>query len=125
MNVSLVGSGVSVQVVGPVAHLVIHTDCDLETWSSLVRVQFSRWVALLNTRRRQHRHRPFNVQIQDLQGRAVEEVVDASSLIDLPLAPGTYHVKAQMGRIQRSFTLTLQKDVRFDLFLYRAAASDP
>ena len=105
----------------PTAHLVIHTECDLETWQSLVRANLSRWTALLNTRRHQEGHRPFNVQIRDLQGQPVEELVDAQSLIDVPLQPGTYHVTAQMGAIQRSFTLTLQKDVRFDLFLYRAS----
>ena len=61
----------------PTAHLVIHTECDLETWQSLVRANLSRWTALLNTRRHQEGHRPFNVQIRDLQGQPVEELVDA------------------------------------------------
>ena len=103
------------------AHLVIHADCGLATWRTHMRTTFWRFAVLLNTKNRSSKHRPFNVKIQDLHGQTIEEVNNAKSLIDLPLLPGTYHVKAQIGRIQRSFTLTLKKDMRFDLFLYRDA----
>lgn len=103
------------------AHLVIHADGDLATWRTQMRTNFWRLAVLLNTKNRSSRHRPFNVQIQDLHGLMIEEVNNAKSLIDLQLLPGTYHVKAQIGRIQRCFTLSLKKDARFDLFLYRDA----
>jgi hypothetical protein len=103
------------------AHLVIHADSDLTSWRTHMQTTFWRIAVLLNTKNRSDAHRPFNVQIQDLQGQTIEEVYNAKSLIDLPLQPGTYHVKTQTGRIQRCFTLTLKKDARFDLFLYRGA----
>jgi hypothetical protein len=82
------------------AHLVIHADSDLTSWRTHMQTTFWRIAVLLNTKNRSDAHQPF---------------------IDLPLQPGTYHVKTQTGRIQRCFTLTLKKDARFDLFLYRGA----
>lgn len=63
-----------------------------------------------------------HVSVEDLQGQQVLELQPVQSPMDVVLAPGTYHVNAQIGALQRNFTVTLQQDMRFELFLHRAAA---
>lgn len=67
----------------------------------------------------------YRVCIEDLQGHQLLDLHPTDSPLDVALAPGTYHVNAHIGGLQRSFTVTLQQDMRFELFLHRAAACGP
>ena len=64
---------------------------------------------------------PLDIRIDDLQGRRLLTIQDPGPLIDVPLPPGTYHVTARLGPVQRSYTLALDPDAAFDLHLRLAA----
>lgn len=102
------------------AHLLIHTRDEsiapLEQW-------LTRCTALWTGRAEPSDS--CHIRVEDLQGQQVLELEPVQSPMDVVLAPGTYHVNAQIGATQRNFTVTLQQDMRFELFLHRAAACSP
>jgi hypothetical protein len=94
-----------------VAHLLIHTR---ETQPLLLARYTALWPGRAET--------AVHVWVEDLQGQQILELQPVHSPMDVVLAPGTYHVNAHIGEQQRNFTVTLQQDVRFELFLHRATA---
>ncbi|MEO8652749.1 MAG: hypothetical protein ABI409_01360 [Ramlibacter sp.] len=66
---------------------------------------------------------PIHVVVEDMGGNRVLALDDATPLIDLPLPPGTYQVTARHGNLRRGYTLTLECNTSFDLYLSPAEAS--
>jgi hypothetical protein len=60
---------------------------------------------------------PLELQVDDLQGHRVLEIEDAGPLTDIPLPAGTYQVSVHLGRVRRSYTMTLEEGASFDLHL--------
>ena len=65
---------------------------------------------------------PIQVFVEDMGGNRVLSLDDATPLIDLPLPPGTYQVTARHGNVRRGYTLTLERNTSFDLYLSPADA---
>ena len=77
---------------------------------------------------------PLLVRIDDLQGRRwlereiehdIEHDIEHESgrpLIDVPLPAGTYHVSVQRGGRRWRYTVTLEQDTAFELFVHEAGA---
>lgn len=66
---------------------------------------------------------PVQIDVEHIGGRRVLSLDAAAPLIDLDLPPGTYQVTARHGNIRRGYTLTLERDTSFDLYLSLANAS--
>lgn len=98
-----------------VAHLLIHTRDEPAALEQLL-TRYQTWWPARDAEGGVH------VRVADLQGQQVLELQPVHSPMDVVLAPGTYHVNAHIGSLQRSFTVTLQQDMRFELFLHRATA---
>jgi hypothetical protein len=70
----------------------------------------------------QHNERaPLNLKIEDLQGCVWFDQDNVGTLVDVSLPAGTYHVTAELGRLRRGYTLTLEQGAEFDLYLRFAA----
>ncbi len=64
------------------------------------------------------RHRgPLSLQIDDVHGCRMLAVENAGPVTEVPLQAGTYHVIACRGRIRRRYTMTLEPETSFDLYL--------
>lgn len=103
----------------PGARLFIHSDettdvagSRLMSWLERMHVLPAPWT----------RVEPLSLSVEDSRGRTVFAIADAGALVELPLAPGTYHVTAHRGRSRRGYTLTLESGMSFDLHLSRANA---
>lgn len=66
---------------------------------------------------------PIQVFVEDMGGNRVLSLEDAAPLIDLPLPQGTYQVTARHGNVRRGYTLTLERNTCFDLYVSLADAS--
>ena len=102
------------------ARLLIHTT------GEAMRSLRSRWVLGLRALHQRLRHwgmgAPIRLWVDDMSGRRVLELEDAGPVVDLPLEPGTYQVTVHRGALCRSYTLTLQGNTCFDLYLSLADA---
>ena len=61
--------------------------------------------------------------IDDMQGHRLLAVQGASPVIDVPLVAGTYQITAQLGTVERSYSVALAQGASFDLYLSLAPAS--
>ena len=103
-----------------VAHLLIHTrDVQSAPLEQLLQRCTALWPGRVEA------NGGCRICVEDLQGQQVLDLQPVHSPMDVVLAPGTYHVNAQIGALHRNFTVTLQQDMRFELFLHRAAACKP
>ena len=102
------------------ARLLIHTT------GEAMRSLRSRGALGLRALRQRLRHwgqgAPIRLWVDDMSGRRVLELEDAGPVVDLPLEPGTYQVTVRRGALCRSYTLTLQGNTCFDLYLSLADA---
>ena len=62
---------------------------------------------------------PTRVRIDDLQGRQFYASDDDTSLIDVDLPAGTYHVTVHVGALQRRYTVALDQGATFNMQLPR------
>ncbi len=53
----------------------------------------------------------------------MHSVDDAGPFVDIPLPAGTYHVTAELGKVRRSYTMTLEPGASFNLRLRFTADS--
>ena len=67
---------------------------------------------------------PLSLALADGHGRTVLSLPDASPVLGVALAPGTYHLTATRGQTRRGYTVSLPAGTRFELHL-QFAASDP
>lgn len=65
-----------------------------------------------------------SLMLADGHGRTVLSLPDASPVLGVALAPGTYHLTATRGQTRRGYTVSLPAGARFELHL-RFAASEP
>lgn len=65
-----------------------------------------------------------SLMLADGNGRTVLSLPDASPVLGVALAPGTYHLTATRGQTRRGYTVSLPAGARFELHL-RFAASEP
>jgi hypothetical protein len=61
------------------------------------------------------------LRVADLQGRQFFSADALTSVVDMPLPAGTYHVTVNLGRQERRYTVALEQGATFDLHL-RATA---
>jgi len=59
------------------------------------------------------------LEIDELHGHRVLALDDAGPLVDVALAPGTYHVNTAFAGRRRRYTVTLAPGAAFDLHLRR------
>jgi len=103
------------QVTPASARLLIHTlgDSQKHAHSKLavavlaIRMRFRLW----------RNGQPMGVFIDEVGGKRIATLENAGKVVDVPLAPGTYKITVHRGRMRRSYTLTLEADARFDLYL--------
>ena len=57
------------------------------------------------------------VRIDDLRGRPFFAAEQPATPIDVPLPAGTYHVRVDLGPLQRRYTITLEPGATFHLHL--------
>jgi hypothetical protein len=57
------------------------------------------------------------LEIRDLQGHRVLTLSHATSVVDVVLPSGTYHVTTQLGLKSRSYTVALEHGTTTDLYL--------
>jgi hypothetical protein len=98
----------------PAARLLIHATDGAGHWSleSLLRRLRAHWRAVPADERAARR-----LEIHDLRGRRMLALDDAGPLVEVALPPGTYHVTARRGPVQRGYTVALEQGVSFDLHL--------
>jgi hypothetical protein len=97
------------------ARLVIHTGSDAGASVRHVK-SLLRWLRSLYSPRPSPGE-PLELRIEDLQGRQVLAFGEGGPLIVVALPAGTYHVNAQLGSLQRRYTMALQAGTSFDLYL--------
>lgn len=101
----------------PAARLLIHVKGAPSAWCKPFQSIWHRLRSLCFKDSRGKAPAVPSVQIHDLQGQRVFATDAAGALIDLPLPAGTYHVSASIGKLRRSYTMTLEQGASFDLFL--------
>jgi hypothetical protein len=101
------------------ARLLIHTGDAIGTIQSKLGLAFH---AFGRMRMRGKDREPIQVFVEDMEGNRVLALDDAAPLIDLPLPPGTYQVMARQGKVRRGYTLKLERNSSFDLYLSAADA---
>ena len=57
------------------------------------------------------------LEIQDLEGRRVLALDNTCPLVDVALAPGTYHVTTDLAGTKRRYTVALEQGASVDLHL--------
>ncbi len=102
------------------ARLLIHTGDAVGTIRSILALA-CRAMGLKHSLRKDRE--PIQVFVEDMGGNRMLSLDDATSLIDLPLPPGTYQVTARHGNVRRGYTLTLARNTSFDLYLSPVDAS--
>lgn len=68
---------------------------------------------------------PLSLALADGHGRTVLSLPDASPVLGVALAPGTYHLTATRGQTRRGYTVSLPAGARFELHLRFAASDSP
>lgn len=66
-----------------------------------------------------------SLMLADANGRTVLSLPDASPVLGVALAPGTYHLTATRGQTRRGYTVSLPAGARFELHLRFAASESP
>lgn len=66
-----------------------------------------------------------SLTLADGNGRTVLSLPDASPVLGVALAPGTYHLTATRGQTRRGYTVSLPAGARFELHLRFAASASP
>ncbi len=67
-----------------------------------------------------HGRTPLNLRVEDLRGIEWFSMKDVGLQVDVLLPAGTYSVTAMRGHLRRSYTMTLQPGVTFELRLPKA-----
>jgi hypothetical protein len=98
------------------SRLLIHAEYDLGESDRHHESRLQRLRAIQTRGPWNDKRAPLNLQIDDLQGHRVHAVDDAGPLIDVFLPAGTYHVSVHLGKVRRSYTLTLEPGTSFDLY---------
>jgi hypothetical protein len=112
----------AVQGSGPLrARLRIHAHADTRVRGGVLGWVWRRILALVSRAAGPHRLPVTRLEVDDLQGRQFFAATDASSLIDVPLPPGTYQVTARLGPVHRCYTVRLEQGARVDLYLRLAS----
>lgn len=98
------------------SHLLIHAagDDGSDGWSVESIVQRMRAHVMDGPR---SERAPLSLEIQDLQGNRLLALDNAGALIDVALAPGTYHVTTELAGTRRRYTIALERGASFDLHL--------
>lgn len=66
-----------------------------------------------------------SLTLADGNGRTVLSIPDASPVLGVALAPGTYHLTATRGQTRRGYTVSLPAGARFELHLRFAPSASP
>lgn len=106
------------------ARLLIHAHHDAGASRPSQEASLHRLRAFWAIGKRQEQLAPLRLQIVDFRGDQVFAAEAAGLLIEVPLPAGTYHVTATRGMVRRSYTMTLEQGVSFDLYL-RLTADPP
>lgn len=108
----------------PPARLVIHAEDQLESRVRPLESPLRRLRELSGgIRTERDKCAKLCLHIDTLQGVRVHSVDDAGPLVDIPLPAGTYHVTAELGKVRRSYTMTLEPGASFNLRLRFTADS--
>ena len=99
------------------AHLLIHAETDVGERDRHFESPMRRLRALYADGPWHDERAPLGLQVDDLQGHRVLDIDDAGPLTDIPLPAGTYHVNVHLGKVRRSYTMTLEQGASFDLHL--------
>jgi hypothetical protein len=99
------------------ARLLIHSAGFAGASSGFLESMLQRLRALFFDVPRPVERAPLSLQIDDLQGRRVLDIDHPGPMIELSLPGGTYQVTAQLGKVRRGYTLTLDHGATFDLHL--------
>ena len=102
---------------GIAARLLIHTGEGRCTAGTSVKSMLCRLCLLCMSVLQRGRKTALGVQVSDQAGHQIFVSASVDSLIELPLPPGTYHVVAQNGRVQRTYTMKLAPQAIVDLYL--------
>ena len=107
------------------AYLIVHADSTEHTGRRGTRTktpfQRLRDLCQLATRSTDE---ALSLMLADGHGRTVLSLPDASPVLGVALAPGTYHLTATRGQTRRGYTVSLPAGARFELHL-RFATSEP
>jgi len=99
------------------AHLLIHAEAEIGERDRHSESPLRRRRALYADAPWHDERAPLGLQIDDLEVQRVLDIDDAGPLTDIPLPAGTYHVSVHLGKVRRSYTMTLEQGVSFDLHL--------
>jgi hypothetical protein len=116
MQTPLLTAAEAMNASGTDAHLLIHTDSEIDRRGRRSDSPLQRLLELYSDGP-EHQRARLHVEIHDLQGQQMLAVEDASPLLDVTLPAGTYHVSTRLGSMQRSYTMSLKPGGAFDLYL--------